>query len=395
METEPEDRSAEARKRRRLRIAQDVLECPSAPLMEDAVVAYVRRFAETRRGLRLTSDAVGNLLLWANGPSPRKAGAWVLVAHMDHPGFRVVRLTGKTARLRFLGHVRVEHVRLGTTVRFFARGEMQSAGRGRLRKVGTGGRFLDGAEAEILEGQAHVGDLALWDFPAFRRHNGLIHSRGCDDLLGCATALCVLDEVARLGPLRRGFGVLLTRAEECGFYGALAAARAGTLPSHAAIVSLECSRALPWTPQGGGPVIRVGDRASIFDPGVSEALSRAAAALAQEGEPFHSQRALMDGGTCEATAFGHVGYRAGGLALPLGNYHNQGGQDRGRKRIAAENVAERDFFYCVRLLVHLVTKGPSPGSATVGIGPRLSRLSRLAAKAFRRHPLLAPKPESD
>ncbi len=32
----------------------------------------------------------------------------------------------------------------------------------------------------------------------------------------------------------------------------------------------------------------------------------------------------MAGGSCEATAFGGYGYRAAGLCLPLGNYHNMG-----------------------------------------------------------------------
>ena len=30
----------------------------------------------------------------------------------------------------------------------------------------------------------------------------------------------------------------------------------------------------------------------------------------------------MRGGTCEATAFAHFGYRVTGIAFPLGNYHN-------------------------------------------------------------------------
>lgn len=32
----------------------------------------------------------------------------------------------------------------------------------------------------------------------------------------------------------------------------------------------------------------------------------------------------MDGGGCEATAFGVYGYRATGLCLALGNWHNRG-----------------------------------------------------------------------
>ena len=48
----------------------------------------------------------------------------------------------------------------------------------------------------------------------------------------------------------------------------------------------------------------------------------------------------MSGGVCEASAFNAWGYRATGVAFPLGNYHN--GADDGS--IAAEYIHRDDYL---------------------------------------------------
>src|SRR5690606_8534498 len=78
----------------------------------------------------------------------------------------------------------------------------------------------------------------------------------CDDLAGVAAALGALDR-ARNEPALRHFAVLLTRAEELGFVGAIGAARDGTLPAGARILSIECSRSFADSPLGAGPIVRV------------------------------------------------------------------------------------------------------------------------------------------
>ena len=50
------------------------------------------------------------------------------------------------------------------------------------------------------------------------------------------------------------------------------------------------------------------------------------------------ERALMQGGTCEATAYALYGYRAAALCVALGNYHNCGPRDT----IAPEFVSLSD-----------------------------------------------------
>jgi len=72
------------------------------------------------------------------------------------------------------------------------------------------------------------------------------------------------------------------------------------------------------------------------------------------------QRRLMDGGTCESTAYQLYGYRCAAMCLPLGNYHNM--SERGR--IAAESIRLSDLVGLVRFFEGLVRDeegAPRPG----------------------------------
>jgi endoglucanase len=184
-------------------------------------------------------------------------------------------------------------------------------------------------------------------FPGWSVRRGKVTARVCEDLLGAAAILAVLDEIALARPSTCVWG-LFTRAEEVGFLGALEAIRLGTVPMDADVLSLECSKALADAPQGGGVIVRVGDRMSIFDPSLTAALESAAAKV----EGLTHQRKLMDGGACEATAFCAAGYRASGVAVPLGNYHNAADKGGGVK---PETVLVDDFLAEIQLLTSLAT----------------------------------------
>jgi endoglucanase len=136
---------------------------------------------------------------------------------------------------------------------------------------------------------------------------------------------------------------LLTRAEEEGFVGTLAAIQDEAIPRNATVISVEASKAIPGVEMGGGPVIRVGDRRKTFDP-LAESLLLAARSKLPKSKPV--QRWLMSGGTCEATPWGLYGWRATGVAIPLGNYHNQGP----RNRLEPEIVSVRDLATAVDLI---------------------------------------------
>ncbi len=112
------------------------------------------------------------------------------------------------------------------------------------------------------------------------------------------------------------------------------------------MINLECSRALPHARPGDGPVIRVGDRRSVFSPRLTGTVADIARGL---GGGFRFQRALMDGGVCEATAFGLLGHEATAVCLATENFHNM----TPRGRIGPERVRLGDLDGMIRL-VHAV-----------------------------------------
>jgi endoglucanase len=287
----------------------------------------VRAFAD-ERGLTHQTDAAGNVVVKYGTGRPL-----VLVAHLDHPGFHVV---GDS--LAFKGGLMAANALPGSPLHYFRRGERDPIGSGELltATADDNGRLTGGTATDVQ------GDFAMWGFPGWSIEDDRITARVCDDLLGCAAILSTLDEIATAGESTCVWG-LFTRAEEEGFLGAFEAIRLGTVPKDADVLSLECSKALVNAPQGGGVIVRVGDRMSIFDPSLTAALETAA-------KDVTHQRRLMDGGACEATAFCAAGYRASGLAVPLGGYHNASDGDPG---IVPETVMVADYLSEVQLLTSL------------------------------------------
>lgn len=346
-----------------LDIAAGLLAQPTVPFMEDLPAEWITRFA-TERGLHTHRDRAGNVVVTYNGAKAVASHRppLVLVAHLDHPGFVFEGDTtvgpGETVSLTFRGGLTAGHVTAGTTLAFFRRGDPYPVGTGVLLTADADphGR-LAAAGVEVMSGEIGVDHFAMWDFPELAPAGVIIDdaritARACDDLLGAAAIIAALDTVATETPSDVSVMGLFTRAEEVGFLGALEAIRLGTVPAGALVLSLECSKALLSAPQGGGVIVRVGDRLSVFDPLLTESLRTASEQLAadQSVAGFGYQRKLMDGGACEASAFCAAGYRASGLALPLGNYHNADDRDPG---IAAEHVLIADFLSEVGLLIRL------------------------------------------
>ena len=379
--------AAAARRARRLRIAADIAMRPTATRCEHAPADAVRAFVRRTRGLSLVEDAYGNLVVRYPARARPTAPPLVMVAHLDHPGFVVSDVSGAEVELEFRGGVALPHARPGTKLEFFARGG-RLTGRGVLQRAlgteGSGPARLQGGIARVTRGVAPAGGFAMWALTPFAVRRGTIVGRALDDLLGVAAALATLDEVARERPRHAHVWALLTRAEEVGFHGTLAAIRARSVPKRARVLSLETSRALGHAPMGGGVIVRVGDARSLFDPPLMEALHREARSLAAEDAGFRFQRRLMDGGSCEATAFCAAGYRAGGVCVPLGNYHNMAGLDGGRKGIAAEEVRVADFDAEVDLLTRLASDSrrlrSGERASTAWLKPATNLATRLLAK---------------
>ena len=175
--------------------------------------------------------------------------------------------------------------------------------------------------------------------------------------------------------------LLCTRAEEVGFVGAVGAVKSGLLPAGARVVVLENSKASDHAPQGGGPVVRVGDATSTFDPELTGAVARRPARRwRRQIRRFRWQRKLMTGGTCEASAYAVFGLAATCVCLPLGNYHNM---NEAKVRIEREFIALNDFHGMVRLLAAVAAQGAPERRSGGGAASLADRLQTLFAQRSR------------
>ena len=360
-------------RRELLNLAEHALRLPTAPYHEQTVREFVVRYCR-ELGLRVEVDRAGNVIVKYGNSRHRKGpkSPIVFVAHMDHPGFEMLG----SNRAEFLGGVPREMFARGVGVRVYGSDGVRRMKVGRLitsawpkRKLVT---LSDGRDGE---NRIRKGDLGMWDLPAFRLVGNQLHAVAIDDVLGTAVMLATLAEISRR-KLRPQVWCAFTRAEEVGFQGVLALVRGKKIPKDAVVISIEMSKERPWARIGNGPVVRVGDRTTIFDPSTTALLLRAAERCRQ-GEPrFRVQRCLMDGGSCEATAFATFGYRAGGLCLPLGNYHNIGKDLRPRP----EYVSVDDLERLLKLTVAACIEWRSSCPTNAALKKRLLAMARNAPR---------------
>lgn len=321
-----------------------LLSLPTAPFHERFVSSFLRAELE-KAGLDFYQDDFGNIV----ASSGQGDGVVAFVAHMDHPGFEILESTGRSAEAAWFGGVDAKYF-IGTPVVVYERESGRVSARGRVKRITKNAQGRVERMALGLSGRARPGDFGTWDLVPYRRRASLIHTKGADDLVGCA-ALFFLLRALKAKKVPTAVRAVFTRAEEQGFIGTLGMIRAGTLPQDAKVVSVETSKALPGIAFGSGPVIRLGDRTSMFHHEMVLFLDRVAQALRRRNPRFAYQRRVMDGGTCEATPYQLGGYVAGGIAIPLGNYHNQG-----KEKIRAEIVHLKDIEGAVHFMLEMVQR---------------------------------------
>lgn len=350
---------------------------PTAPFREQHVAEHVTRYL-ARHNVPSFTDPIGNVVVGADSRrdyaqllgSRGKEPVRVFIAHMDHPGFHGVRwLAPDRLAVRWYGGSPVKHV-AGARVRLA--GPAGATGSGILARVrlSDNGWAIGHAEVRLSKQQAAAlrGSAARSLFGGFEfrapvwEHRGRVYCPAADDLVGVFAVMETARRLWRSPRARPPFLALLTRAEEVGFIGAVAHLELGWLQRHRRpliAVSLEASRTLPGAEVGKGPVVRLGDRRTVFQPDGLKVLSDAAARVL----PGRHQRRIMDGGSCEATAATAWGLPAIGISVPLGNYHNQGfegGPDcRAPTGPAPEFVAITD----IAGLLHLCRELMQPGLA--------------------------------
>lgn len=352
------------------KVLKELLALPTAPFVEKAVYAYVERFCRQLSGVAVSYDRHGNLLAHYRH-QPGAAAPLVFTAHTDHPGFCALEMEGaRTLRAAFRGWVEPAYF-VGAGVRFWSGGRWI---KGKVTEIvraapiyGMIGRTGRPEEVRIrLRGAVEANSPGMWDLPDPHEKAGCVHARGCDDLAGAASMLALLERLSRK---RASADVrcLFTRAEEVGFIGAIGAARERTIPRELPIIAIETSKALVNAKIGEGPILRVGDKTSVFTPAVTQFCDRVGKELMQRKKGFVYQRKLMDGGTCESTAYVAYGYAATGMCVALGNYHNM---DEKRHKIGCEYVSIADWRRMVDWFeaMALDSKGYDPAGADVRAG---------------------------
>ena len=383
---------------RQLDLLKAVVNLPTAPYHEQYVDQFISQWMlSLGAGKLLTSrrDRAGNIYLQYEH-RPRSKRKLVFEAHSDHPGF-VSLSRSRKGRLRsvFRGGVRSKcfaHAR----VRFWLPESLSTAASRRTLPY-ISGRWIPAEIASVKPGHqatdqivelANIaaalppGSIGMWDIPDACVTRGMLYARACDDLAGVAAALAALEELVKR-KARTRLTVLITRAEEVGFAGSLAALMNHELDPSTSVIGLETSSLRPESPQGAGPVVRVGDKTSIFSDRLTRFIGATAADLAHWNNDFCWQRRLMDGGTCDTTAFQAFGYDAAGICLSLGNYHNMCEPTtrisealRAGPEIAAETININDFSNLVALLVAIAESFHKYNPDSAALKTRLSKMYR-------------------
>jgi putative aminopeptidase FrvX len=356
-------------------ILTELLSQPTSPFREIHVIRYLLEVL-TEHGIPFFEDRVGNVILGASSEKDylrlmtekTTEPLRVFIAHMDHPGFHGSSFSGaRTLETKWHGgsptaYLEGSKVWLATSERLLGYAQVTKA------EMIASGRAIASLTLELGENAAEIRALdpdTIFGGFAFRapvwKEQSLIYTKAADDLVGCFALLSLAIELysdkkssskKRSSKSRPPFLGLLTRAEEVGFIGTIGHLELGwwkKAKRPLLAVSLETSRTLPGADIGKGPVVRLGDRYTVFHPGSTRLFTE----LAEQILPGKHQRRIMDGGSCEGSAATAYGIPTVAISVPLGNYHNQdfeGGPDaRGTNGPAPEFVHLDDVAGLIEL----------------------------------------------
>jgi len=343
----------------------EVTGIPTAAGREQRVIEWVEQWASRRKNLSLDNDKAGNLIITqAGGSGKAQPVPLYITAHLDHPAFVVTKVVNAdTLELEFRGGVNDPYFHEARIEVFDSEDTVH---RGTIRSLYTKSKPFKRVRVE-MDRTTHTiwpGDIGRWQFRGIGKtpevRNGILHAPACDDLAAVAAALSTLDVLRN----RKGYEhirVLLTRAEEIGFIGAIAASRGRSVSKKSRLICLENSRSFAESPIGGGPILRVGDKSSVFVPELTNRIGAIMEEHAKKNPSFKWQRRLMPGGTCEATTFSAYGYTSTCLCLPLGNYHNMqdiDGVAKGKRpaKVGPEYISVDDYHGLIEMLIVVASK---------------------------------------
>lgn len=351
-----------------LKLFQELVSVPTAPFYEQAVMAKASAWVDVHlAGMVSVRRTKGGIIVRYQGAG--RGPALALAAHMDHPAFHLSGVTRKGAKARLRGGL-LRELLPGAEVEAFAALPRDNTPSARGILGDPNGDMYPVTWTQAPSGKAQLAFATLGLVP-YKEKDNWLSSRSIDDVLGCAASLEALRRVAR-ARLKTNLTVLLHRAEEVGFIGALDFCAAGAVRPGDSVLSVETSKEMPEARPGKGPVIRLGDKACLFDPNLIALLDQAAGVLKTRG--IKVQRTRLTGGTCEATAYLAYGYETAGVAIPLVNYHNGG-----PGKVAPEMVRREDAEGMIELMVESARLFPEAvlrGTMRSRLSQRHHRLSK-------------------
>lgn len=332
-------------------LLDQILSQPTAPFREGHVISLLTQVL-SEASVPHFQDPSGNIVIGASNQKEYRSllqqktnePLRIFIAHMDHPGFHGESWTDEhTLSVKWHGGSPTADLE-GAKVWIADRSGWQTSAQFIHAVLHSSGRMIVSGQVKFEPSQVSEikkrfpkGTELFGGFgfraPVWQEEKRL-YTKAADDLVGCfaivSTALDLFRKKKGQKKIKNtSFLGLLTRAEEVGFIGAIAHFDLGWLDRSRRplmAVSLETSRTLPGAEFGKGPVVRLGDRYTVFDPGKLRVFTE----LAEKALPGRHQRRIMDGGSCEATAATVYGIPSIGISVPLGNYHNQcfeGGPD--------------------------------------------------------------------
>jgi endoglucanase len=328
-----------------------IFSCPTAPFREQWVSDEIQLIL-TENKIPYFIDRFGNIIAGAKNSKQTKGSRLVFMAHMDHPGFHVNSLQahdkGSKIKATFWGGAPFDKMK-GARVRIYDPVKPGFSAVGIITDVEPPQKNKRGRSIKIETPtplKLSKTAFGAFDYPGFNFRGNRLSARVCDDLTGVVIALGALIENKKSNAL-----AVFTRAEEVGFIGCWSSINKSQWDKKNIFISLEASLNLPGARLGKGPVIRMGDRSTMFNSPTIRFMENLALELKKKDSTFNYQKRILDGGSCEATALGLFEYAAAGISVPLFNYHNMA-----RKGAGPEVVDFRDVENARKLCSMMVKR---------------------------------------
>lgn len=343
-----------------MELLKALTETPGAPGREERIRALITERVQPIAD-RITTDAMGNLMVWLDPTEPSDDTRVLAVAcHMDEIAFYVRAIDSNGfIRLQPFGgfdprNLLARRVRIRASDGTELIGNLQSAlPPVHLQRGGSKGDapkltdlYVDaGLSAEALEGRVEVGDpvTLVSDFVEIGE---LVSGKALDNRVACWVGIRALEQLAaQEGPRKHGLCVCFTSQEEVGIRGAFVAAwQVQPDVALAVDVTLACdtpgvSREEHITRLGEGVAVKIADKGTISHRGLVDALI----GLAKSNAIPH-QREILPFGATDAVAFqrARASVPTCTLSVPCRYVHT-----------VTETLHPSDLRACVDLLVAL------------------------------------------